>query len=446
MVSEFLKYYSRKDIQENIVNNCEDRELAAKLGDKGFSKRPNILQYNNEILDFVKNGATSFHISEEHWKDPLMLKPGMNKQRLDELRKGWDLILDIDSPELEDSKIITHYLVEALKFNDVKNIFVKYSGNKGFHIAVPFESFPGEINGILTKNLFPDGPKTITLYLMDMIKIPLRKEFGDRLGEVFKVDTGLISNRHMYRAPYSLHEKTGLVSVPVNNSEILKFNKADALPDRVLTNLKFLDSEISIKGDAKKLILQAFDWNSRNIRMKTQIVPKREYRELDEEIISAAFPPCIKKGLRGMEDGKKRFLFILINFLKNTGYSFDKLEEVVREWNKKNPEQLKEGYILSQLSWHKRQSEKVLPPNCPHASQNPEVNYYNDLGLCNPDNLCMKGKNPTNYAIRKSIILKNTNKSKLYKQSKKTKSHGKNKDYNGEEYNFETIQGKSRKI
>ena len=63
------------------------------------------------------------------------------------------------------------------------------------------------------------------------------------------------------------------------------------------------------------------------------------------------------------------------------------------------------------------------------------MNYYKDLGLCNPDHLCLKGKNPTNYAIRKSIILKNSNKSKLYKSDMKTRSNGKNKDNNDKEYN-----------
>tara|TARA_Y100000310_G_scaffold238913_1_gene242455 strand:- start:1569 stop:2879 length:1311 start_codon:yes stop_codon:yes gene_type:complete len=434
MVSDFLKYYSKKEVQANIVDSCEDRELAAKLGERGFSKRPNILQYSREVLDFVHSGATSFHISEEHWKDPLMLTPGMNKKNLDELRKGWDLIIDIDSPDLEDSKIITHYLIEALKFNDVENIFVKYSGNKGFHIAIPFESFPEEVNGVLTRNLFPEGPRIITAYLIGMIEPHMIKKFGDKVDEIFKVDTGLISSRHMYRAPYSLHEKSGLVSIPIDKEEVLKFNKSRALPDKVSTDLKFLGSKISKKRDAKNLILQAFDWNSRNIRNEVKNSPKREYKELDEEIVPAAFPPCIRKGLEGMEDGKKRFLFVLINFLKNTGYSFDKLEKVIREWNDKNPAPLREGYLISQLSWHKRQPEKVLPPNCPHASQNPDMNYYKDLGLCNPEPMCFKGKNPTNYAIRKSIILKNMNKSKLYKQSKKTRSHGKNKDNNDQEY------------
>ena len=435
MTSDFLEYYSKREVQNNIALNCEDRELAAKLGDKGFSKRPNVLQYGGEVLDFVKRGATSFHISEEHWKDPLMLVPGMNKKNLDQLRKGWDLILDIDSPDLKDSKIITYYLIEALKFNDVKNIFVKYSGNKGFHIAIPFQSFPSEVNGVPTKDLFPEGPRNVTAYLLNMIKPHKEKEFGNKVSDIFKVDTGLISNRHMYRAPYSLHEKSGLVSVPIDKEEVLSFDKAKALPDRVDSSDKFLGDKILVKGDAKNLILQAFDWNSRNLRSEIKEIPKKEYKDLEEEILPSAFPPCITKGLEQMEDGKKRFLFILINFLKNTGYSFEKLEEVVRTWNQKNEEPLREGYIISQLNWHKRQSEKVLPPNCPHSSQNSEMNYYKDLGLCNPDHLCLKGKNPTNYAIRKSIILKNSNKSKLYKSDMKTRSNGKNKDNNDKEYN-----------
>ena len=240
----------------------------------------------------------------------------------------------------------------------------------------------------------------------------------------------------MYRAPYSLHETSGLVSIPLDKDEVLNFEKSMALPNRISEKNKFLDSEMVVLHDAKKLIMQSFDWNSRNIKRVNIKKPNiKEYKELDEEILPSAFPPCISKGVKGMEDGKKRFLFVLINFLKNCGYSFDKLQKFINEWNENNPEPLKEGYILSQLNWHKRQSQKVLPPNCPHASPNPDINYYKDLGLCAPENLCLKIKNPTNYAIRKSLILKNMNKSKLYKQSKRANSNGKDKNNNGKEHN-----------
>ncbi|MDP2907415.1 MAG: hypothetical protein Q8O03_05740, partial [Nanoarchaeota archaeon] len=77
------------------------------------------------------------------------------------------------------------------------------------------------------------------------------------------------------------------------------------------------------------------------------------------------------------------------------------------KWNKNNYEPLKEGYVLSQISWHRKQSKSILPPNCDNKS------YYNDLRLCAKDGLCGKVKNPVNYAVRKS---------RLFNKDKKTVS------------------------
>src|SRR3989344_37048 len=171
---DLMKYYSNKKVQEILLKTSKDREASARFQD-AFGKRPDILQFGNDILEFVKKGATSFHFSEEHWSNPLTLSPGMTKSRLDNLRIGWDLILDIDGP-LEFSKITAHLIVEALQFHDVENLTVKFSGNKGFHIAIPFNAFPDRVDNKKTKDLFPDGPRTIASYLKEMIKDMLAAE------------------------------------------------------------------------------------------------------------------------------------------------------------------------------------------------------------------------------------------------------------------------------
>ena len=51
-------------------------------------------------------------------------------------------------------------------------------------------------------------------------------------------------------------------------------------------------------------------------------------------------------------------------------------------------EALRDGYVKSQVSWFKRQNKKVLPPNCSNQM------YYVNIGVCRPDNLCSKIKNP----------------------------------------------------
>lgn len=412
-----LDYYSRKDIQKAIVGSSKDREVAVRFGDSGFGKRPDTLHFESDVLELARQGATSFHISEEHWHDPLRLEPAMAKKQLDSLRKGWDLIIDIDSPNLDHSKLIAYYIIEALKFNDIKQAFVKFSGNKGFHIAVPFNSFPEIINNVQTKELFPDGPRIIAAYLIQFIKPHIKKRITELnirtpIDEFMKIDTILISSRHMFRAPYSLHEKSGLVSIPVDADNLLGFNKELAKPENIRVIKPFIDYSKIKKQEATNLLVQALDWDSKNkSREQKDIKKTTSYEEIKDTIPEKFFPPCMLSGLNGLEDGKKRFLFILINHLRNLGWNHEQIEKRVREWNKKNPEPLREGYVLSQLAWHKRQKQKILPPNCPHASDSQATNYYKNLQICDPDSLCLKVKNPVNYAIRRTRLM-NLNKKK----------------------------------
>ena len=120
LLSKALKLYKRGDVQAEILANAQDREIAIKYGDKGFGKRPDVLKYPNDILDLAKQGATSFHASEEIWKNPLQLDPMLSRKELANLRAGWDLVLDIDCEYWEISKIISWLFVKALKELNVK--------------------------------------------------------------------------------------------------------------------------------------------------------------------------------------------------------------------------------------------------------------------------------------------------------------------------------------
>lgn len=407
---DLAQFYSRQDIQKRIIEIAKNREMAVKFGDRGFGKRPDVLMFEGDIGELVKQGATSFHISEERWKEPLELRAGMNKKQLDELRTGWDLIIDIDSKNIEHSKIMAEVLIEALKFHNINKPSVKFSGNKGFHIGISFDSFPDKVNETETKILFPEGPKIIASYLKEMIKDmlstkilenktieELKKEFGNKIirrGEfnpfnIVDVDSALISNRHMFRAPYSYHEKSGLISVPIEN--LKRFDVKTAMPENVKADMGFLQ-----KGeDASQLLIQAFDWNSKNRKEDIREEKKREFSLPEKAIEEKYFPSCILLGLKGLEDGKKRFLFLLINFLRNMGWTDENIKKRVGEWNRKNKEPLRENYITSQINWHTRQKQRLLPPNCENAA------YYLDIRICRKDGLCMRVKNPVNYALRK---------------------------------------------
>jgi len=397
-MEKILAYYSRKEIQRALLIGLAKRESVAKFNDS-FGKRPDIIQYERDIYELAKQGATSFHISEEHWSNPLQLKPGMHKSDLDKLRIGWDLLIDIDSDSFEHSQITAYLLVEALKFHDITNLGVKFSGNKGFHIYIPFNAFPSTINNKETRLLFPEGPRVIASYLKNMIKPMLAEKLNNPDPfSITDIDTILISSRHLFRAPYSLNEKSGLVSIPILPERILEFKKEEAQIEKVETGIPFLEIKANDQ-EASNLIMQAYDFELR--QKKEEKVKHQDYKELENAISLELFPPCMHNALKAkQEDGRKRTIFILINFLRHVGWDFAEIEKLLLAWNAQNEKSLPEAYLRSQVNWAKNQGIR-LPPNC----DNP--NYYTnpDLNICTPDNFCKKIKNPVNYAKRKQVLV-----------------------------------------
>jgi len=407
-LSEIIKYYSKREIGLELVRFAQNREVAVKYKE-GFGKRPDILQFPGDVVKLARKGAISFHASEERWSDPLKLKSDSTKAELDKLRIGWDLVLDIDCKVLEWSTICAKLLLEALKYHDLNCASIKFSGGSGWHIGVPFEALA------TSKKMqsFPDTPQIIARYLKEFIAPQLadgildlekdikniaikskkdpkqliqNREFNPY--SVLEIDTVLISPRHLIRMPYSLHEKTGLVSLPINAKEIDAFDTSWAKPDAIKeVNNSFLNPEKAVQGEASQLIIQALDWKLREI--KKDMVESESKFEFEGKISEKAFPPCIKNILKGLEDGRKRSLFVLCNFLKSIGWDWKDIEREIRAWNQRNKPPLKEGYINSQLRWHSKQKLRIPPPNCKE--------YYQDFGVCRPDYLCQKIKNPLSY-------------------------------------------------
>jgi len=395
--SDILKFYSRKLLQKEMLNLAKNRETAFRYSDQRYGKRPDILQYENDILTLAKQGVISFHVSEEHWLDPLRLETGMSKEDLNSLRSGYDILFDIDSPDLENSKKVAYYVIEALKFHDLKTIPCKYSGNRGFHILIPFESLPKTVNNQSTNLLFPELPKLILKYIDNFIHTQLEKEITSENKDLAKLDTQALSSRHMFRSVYSIHQKSGLVSIPVAHEDILKFNKEDAKMENIKEIKSFYDPTSITYPEASKLILQALDWQSKQKKPEVKSTPIREFKLPKDALPEKFFPPCITLLLKGLEgDGKKRSMFILSNFFKQTGYDYEQMEQLILTWNQKNKNPLPQNYVKSQIDWHKKQNKSIPPPNCSNEA------YYPSIGICHPDNLCKLIKNPVNYTIKKS--------------------------------------------
>jgi len=488
-------YYSRSDVQEAMFNFARYREISPRYFE-GFGKRPDTLEYPGDVMAFVKNSATSFHCSEELWKDPLRIVTGMTEKQANELRSGWDLLIDIDCKWFDYSKLAAKAVIQALKNNGVKNVGLKFSGSKGWHIIVPWKAFPEEVAGEKMKDLFPDLPRKLVGYLgaeaekimsqnlpddfydqfknveikkgikcnkcSAIVKEFILKDFFCRkcnLGEQRKVEINnstdfkcpgcknkfdvnkskafyecencginsdknmnnfsqsiqtdlfelmgldliLVSPRHLFRMPYSLHEKTALASIVISPEEIDDFQLKDANFMKVKIKNFMPESE---SGEAKEFVVRALDWYSLNkpkeiIKETTGKYDK--YKPIELGIIkNSQFPPCVQNILKGVKDGKKRAVFVLINLFRSIGMSKEDLEKKIYEWNEKNEVPLKKGYITSQLSWSYRR-KPILPQNCKE--------FYQGIGVCAPDSFCSRIKNPVNYVVGKNYAENKSNKS-----------------------------------
>lgn len=479
-------YYSNPKIQEYLAAFSKDREVVPRYFE-GFGKRPDTLHYPSDVMGLVLKGATSFHASEELWKDPLQLNSEISQEEMNELRRSWDLLIDIDSPFLDCSRIAAKLIVAALEHHGLNNFGIKFSGSKGFHIIISGSSFPREYGGLETRKMFPAWPRAISEYLMHFIradynklaseiltnfaaiekrtkiskeellevyckmcerpakkgiivelKCPVcglqmkRKDIkvtkrrlrclnGDCPGvleqgeskeyyfceyckdeqegrqissdkypdsfdksksvsaaKVAALDLVLVAPRHLFRMPYSLHEKTSLASIVINKEDLESFSPRDADPLRVQLK-QFV--KYGKEGEALQLLVNALAWKKNREKDDEEHEKGRIKEYKREELIELTgvsedmFPNPIKKLFKGLHDGKKRGLFVIITFLRSCGFPNEAIETKVREWNKLNQPPLKEGYIKSQLDWHFRQKKKILPPNYENPS------FYKDLGL-----------------------------------------------------------------
>jgi DNA primase large subunit len=205
-------------------------------------------------------------------------------------------------------------------------------------------------------------------------------------------DIILVSPRHLFRTPYSLHEKTALASVVINPEEIKDFQLKDADPMKVKIKNFMPDAK---EGEASELLMQALDWYKEGDSEKKE---KKDFNYKPIKLINLSeknFPPCIQNILKGISDGKKRALFVLINLFRSIGMDRDELEKRIDDWNNKNEYPLKQGYIKSQVLWSYKKNT-IMPPNCKE--------FYQGIGICSPNDFCKLIKNPVNYVIRRNLI------------------------------------------
>ncbi len=440
--NKIKEYYLREDVLKNFQEFSQYREVVHVIKAKSYAPRPGILMYDTDFKLAISEGATSFHVSVERWSNVMLLKEcGEDRKKIDEIRSGWDIIIDIDSKRsIEEAKTAAKTIIEFLEdMFSLKPIYIKFSGSRGFHIGINGDSLPEEIDGIKTSLLYPELLHKISIYIKENIKEKLSNIYGVRNPWEYVEIEDNWSYRHLFRMPYSLNEKTWLASIVIDPKYIDEFRVDDAKIDNIKKILPYLDKKS--KGDLDLLCYEAIEYyeNSEfkkeyNKMLMKKIEVKRygeeepleEIEKVKKEFIKYGgnitmkieeefFPNTIKRILAGLQDGRKRGIFILLNFLRKMNWNWDEIEHKIEEWNNKNAEPLRESYVKAQINYFKRNEQKIKnipPPNFETSG------YYDDMGVLDREDLKLGVKNPVSYAYKKKLM--------SFKKTRKVKDHENN--------------------
>ncbi len=404
---QLVEYYSNERVISELLKNAKGREVAGALWDGRYDQRPNILQYPSDIVQMVRKGITSFHYSVEYWSNPM----GLTNENYERLRTGWDMLIDIDSKlGLDESKIAAWLVCRLLrKYNISPGI--KFSGRRGFHICIPWSLFPKEIDYKPLQKMYPEAPRIIASFirrkigralLHNLVRTKGAKQLIEIIGEApsrlnpfyFVEIEKNWGNRHMFRAPYSLNEKTWLVSVPIEPKGLRGFTPKDAETEKVLSGS--CPDFFAAEGDASSLIVDAMDWHA--LRRKEE--PKKEVKRVkwERKVSEEFFPPCIKIILEGLQDGRKRSVFTLVSFLKMMNWTPEEIEDKLFEWNEKNRPPLPRAVLMAQLRWNL--ANQRTPPNCTNDTFLRSIGIYDACSrLVDHDRI----KNPIAYPFRQLL-------------------------------------------
>jgi len=396
-------WYSREDVAEALYYFMKGRECMALYFNK--VERPFILP-KPDVLVGSAGDCTSFHASIERYDTDVVIDVKNHKVI------GRDLVIDIDTedtkiPGYKVASVLLYDLLSTLSEIGINNFYVKYSGNRGFHIVFPYEYLPKEVFNVNVQENWQYLYRAFIQLIEDVLRESYVKLFPNLAREipfekVIKVDKQVVSPRHMIRVPYSLNEKTGFVSV-ILPIEALKdfnpYNYATHYKAKVWIPELQKSREFTVLFELA-IVNQLFIEREDKIELLSLLSNTSRRRSIKIENEEELYPPCIKNLLKGVEPGmRNNAMFTLIHFFKNAfGKSPEEIYNIITEWNERNKEPLKEREIEYAIQYHSTRTYTTF--SCQKMRE-----VFGTL-ICQPDEICKCIKNPVSYPRVKSKLAK----------------------------------------
>jgi DNA primase len=192
-------------------------------------------------------------------------------------RPDW-FVIDFDAGKrvpMDKTKAVTKAAYDVLKDLDVESL-IKFSGSRGFQIWAQFKphELPKGYEPLELKtgkrernffNFYADLVRFVEAQVAKQLPRLTTAETARKGARVDKVllDASIIKPMGDVRAPYSIHFKTCLVSMPLRYKELDRFEPLDADPDKVVKRYARRGNEFVLKPvDGSELFNALVEWAS----------------------------------------------------------------------------------------------------------------------------------------------------------------------------------------
>jgi DNA primase len=259
--------YKAKQYYPSVANTvfefCKNRHVGfyCLFTEKRFFRRD--FRGKKIVLNSVKDLMFFINI---HYIDviPCVHRIGME-------RPDW-LVVDIDpGPKVDFEKTkgvaeITFKIFEKLKLNPA----MKFSGSRGFQIWSLIKEFemPENYQPLILRggskreknyfSLFADFVRIIQKEVdKEMPGITTAETLGKKeREEKILLDSASMKPMGLVRAPYAVHSKTGLVSMPISIKELKNFERESATTEKVLERYKKRGNEFLLKQSSPQKLIE----------------------------------------------------------------------------------------------------------------------------------------------------------------------------------------------
>ena len=275
------------------------------------------LEWDTQKLDSEGKKLYEYLLSGQNPKAPEALCNGKTFTQYEGIcRPALDLVSfdfdDEDNPEnaLEDVR-------KFVKWLDVDDLLVFFSGSKGFHIMVPFDYFP-----LVPSEHLPNQLKDLAKYLKTE-KFPT-------------LDTSIYNYNRKFRVPFSKHEKTGLYKTFISLRDLKEFD-LDTIQN-TSTESNFIDV-LKIEPQDRSVLLQLSNAFAEVQRVSYEIEKERA-GTIEQPSPFEAYDGklCIQKMVNSRCDdiGRNNAALRIVNDYYRTGKTQTKCEADLLRWGQDN--------------------------------------------------------------------------------------------------------------